>query len=190
MSSPLTAKDAEFLSLLPKLDDWEKEVVIERLKKFNDTQITAPLTKNPLVEAITGRTFSQKEKLQLEIDSLFHYFQRRRQLVAGALTSSQVAQLLGTSRQTPHDRVKAKTLLGVQDKGMLWFPIWQFDPQGPDGVIDGLSEVLKTLQVSDFAKLNWLMRENSFLDNLTPVQMLKEGQKERVIQEATVVGSR
>ena len=100
-----------------------------------------------------------------------------------------MAKLLGTSRQTPHDRIKSQTLLGVLDKGTYRFPAWQFDPEGPDGVIDGLPEVLRVLEVSDFAKLNWLMRPNPFLDGLTPLVALKQGQKERVIREAAAVGA-
>jgi hypothetical protein len=57
-------------------------------------------------------------------------------------------------------------------------------------VVDGLPEVLRVLEVSDFAKLNWLMRPNPFLDGLTPAMALDRGQKERVIQEAAALGAR
>lgn len=116
-------------------------------------------------------------------------FAYRRQLLAGALSAPQVAKLLGTSRQTPHDRVQAKTLLGVMDKGALKFPAWQFDPEGADGVIDGLPEILKALHMSEFAKLSWLMRPNPYLEGLTPVEVLKQGGKDRAIAEALAVGS-
>jgi hypothetical protein len=42
--------------------------------------------------------------------------------------------------------------------------------------------------MSDFAKLNWLVRSNPILDGLTPIAALKQGLKERVIQEALGVG--
>jgi hypothetical protein len=54
----------------------------------------------------------------------------------------------------------------TRDNGKLCFPSWQFDPTGPDGVIDGLSAVLKDLEISDYAKLNWLTRVNPSLDIL------------------------
>lgn len=138
--------------------------------------------------SIAGREFDEFERVQLEFWALLENFAYRRQLLAGALSAPQVAKLLGTSRQTPHDRVQAKTLLGVMDKGALKFPAWQFDPQGPDGVIDGLPEVLKALHMSDFAKLSWLMRSNPYLDGLTPVEVLKQGGKDRVLTLALAVG--
>lgn len=190
MRTTLDPQSAEYLSLLKNLDTHEQELVIKMLRQLHQGSGTAiPSAKDALVEALAGRTFTHEERMQLELDSLFHYFQRRRQLLEGSLTASQVAKLLGTSRQTPHDRLKARTLLGVLDGGVLRFPVWQFDPQGPDGVIDGLPDVLRTLQVSDFAKLNWLVRPNPVLDSLTPVQALQQGHKERVIHEASGVGS-
>jgi hypothetical protein len=189
MPTILDPQSAEYLSLVKNLSSHERELVIAMLKQLyslSDTHV--PSEEDVFVEALAGRTFSDEERIKLELDTLFQYFQWRRQLLKGALTSSQVAQLLGTSRQTPHDRVKARTLLGISDNGALRFPSWQFDPEGPDGVIEGLPDVLKTLQVSDLAKLSWLVRSNPFLEGLTPVQALKQGQKERVVQEAMGVG--
>lgn len=84
--------------------------------------------------------------------------------------------------------MKSQTLLGVLERGAYRFPTVQFDPEAPDGVLDGLPEVLKVLEVSDFAKLNWLVRPNPFLDSLTPAHALKKELKERVIAEARAVG--
>ncbi len=158
---------------------------MEMLKQLRSTsQNNAHSEEDESIKALAGRTFSHEERVKLELDSLLRYFQWRRQLLEGALTSPQVAKILGTSRQTPHDRVKARTLLGILDNGTFRFPAWQFDPEGPDRVIDGLADVLKALQVSDLAKLSWLMHPNPLLDGLTPLQMLKQGQKGRVVQEA------
>lgn len=190
MPATLDAKDEEYLSLLKDLSLDEQELVVNMLKRLQrNSETAAPSEEDALIGVLTDRAFSQKEQIELEMESLFQYFQQRRHLLEGALTTSQVAQLLESSRQTPHDRVKARTLLGVLDNGVLRFPAWQFDPEGPDGVIDGLPKVLKTLQVSDFAKLNWLVRSNPFLDGLTPVEALKQGQKERVAQEAAGAGT-
>ena len=73
--------------------------------------------------------------------------------------TAQVNDLLAArSRQTAHDRIKDDTLLAGRDQGHWRLPTWQFDPDGPDGVIDGLPEVLKALQLSDLAKIRWLQR--------------------------------
>jgi hypothetical protein len=83
-----------------------------------------------LANAITGKSFSRQERIQLEMETLSKHFQSRRQLLESSLTAVQVAQLLGTSRQTPHDRVSSQTLLAIRDNGKLCFPFWQFDPAG------------------------------------------------------------
>lgn len=177
-----------FETILKDLHPSEVELVASTLKRLVEENTTS--IEDPLIKSLTGRTWSREEKVQLELESLFRYFERRRQLLEGALTAPEVAKLLGTSRQTPHDRLKSQTLLGVLDKGSYRFPIWQFDPNGPDGVIDGLPFVLKAMSVSDLSKLNWLMRPNPYLEGLTPIAALQRGEKERVIEFAAAVGRR
>jgi hypothetical protein len=53
----------------------------------------------------------------------------------------------------------------------------------------GLPAVPKALEISDYTKLNWLIRFNPYLDGQTPIQALKAGQKERVLAEAFAVGA-
>lgn len=182
---PVSAEDADKLRILKSLSNSEQQVVLKTLTRLQQTAKTA---NEHGIDKLLKHSFSKEERLQLEMESLARSFEYRRNLLSEAVTASQVAQLLGTSRQTPHDRVRARTILAVIDNGALRFPLWQFDPQGPDGVIAGLPEVLKALQVSDFAKLSWLLRSNPFLDGLTPVEALKQGLKDRVLQEAAIVG--
>lgn len=176
------------VKLLNHLPPDELDFLDQRLHSVTqESKSTA--AEDALVAELTGYQFSELERGKLEFVSLVRNFQWRRELLKGALSASQVADLLGTSRQTPHDRVKSNSLLAVSDRGAWRFPAWQFDPEGPDGVIDGLPEVLKALKVSQLSKLSWLVRPNSFLDGLTPVEALKQGQKERVIAEAVGIGA-
>ncbi len=133
---------------------------------------------------------SDKERSRLELDALNKYFKWRQELLKCSITASEVAQQLNIkSRQTPHDRLKNNSLVAVQDNGVWKFPIWQFDPKGPNGVIDGLPEVLKALDVPDISKINWLTRPNKALNELSPVEALKQGYcKKQVIAEARSVG--
>lgn len=180
----------EYTNLLQSLKQEEYQVLVQGIKKIKQTLVDAPEEKKSLIEDLTKkRNYSRAEKIELEMNTLFYYFQRRRELLENSLTAPQVAKLLGTSRQTPHDRLKNKTLLAVRDNGVLLFPTWQFDPEGADGVIDGLPSVLKSLSIkSEFAKLNWFMCKNAVLDGLTPVAALKQGLKMRVIAEAKGIG--
>ena len=131
---------------------------------------------------------SNQERGRLEFTALARNFKWRQELLRDSLSASQVAQMLNTTRQTPHDRLKKNSLVAVQDNGVWKFPTWQFDPQGPDGVIAGLPDVLKALNVPAMSKISWLTRPNKALNRLTPVEALKGGQKDEVIGAARSVG--
>jgi hypothetical protein len=188
MAIVLDPHTTQHLETFQTLTPIEQSIVTQALQ-----QITSPTAVDPsadaLAESITGRTFSRQERLQLEMDTLARHFQHRRQLLDQSLSASEVAKLLGTSRQTPHDRVSGQTLLAIKENGKFCFPAWQFDPTGSDGVIEGLPAVLKALAISDYGKLNWLTRANPYLEDITPIQALKAGQKERVLAEAAAVGA-
>lgn len=149
---------------------------------------SADSPKSALAASFAGREYTAEETLTLEFTALMQYFEWRRSLLHESLTAPQVARLLGTSRQTPHDRLKNGTLLAILDKGVWRFPIWQFDPEGADGVIPGLPQVLAALNLPTLSKISWLIRPNPFLDGLKPIEALKQGQLERTIVEARGAG--
>jgi allophycocyanin beta subunit len=135
--------------LLNQLAPARKELLANELEKAIATSSRTD-SQDAFTASLIGRQLSQEERLELEFSSLLRYFNHRRELLNGALTASQVATLLGTSRQTPHDRVKNGSLLAILDNGVWRFPAWQFDPTGPDGVISGLPEVLRSRVVTAF----------------------------------------
>jgi hypothetical protein len=97
--------------------------------------------------------------------------------------------MLGTSRQTPHDRVKNKTLLAIEDNGQLRFPLWQFDAESPNGVIEGLPDVLRALSAGPLGQARWLTTSRPVFEGRTPLEALKHGEKELVLVEARGVGA-
>ncbi|MGL6343901.1 MAG: hypothetical protein ACRC80_32750 [Waterburya sp.] len=134
-----------------------------------------------LVKKIAGKDYSEGNLAMLELANLKRYYQRRRELLADSITTPQVAELIGCQAiTTVHDRMKANTLLGLKDNGVYKFPLWQFDPEGDNGIIEGLPEILKTLSISNFAKLNWLTKPLRAFDNQTPVEVLKGGDPEDI----------
>ena len=104
---------------------------------------------------------------------------------------SDVAALLGVGRQTPHDRQKTGTLLGVKDRGQWRFPAWQFDPDGPDGVIAGLPEVIRSMRrpVSDVGRVRWFITPKPLLRGRTPLDALRAGEVDEVVAEAEALGA-
>jgi hypothetical protein len=161
--------------------------IVESLKpKVVDPQ------KKALAKKIVGDDYSEGNLVVLELANLERYYQRRRELLDSSITTTQVANLIGCQAiTTVHDRRKANTLLALKDNGVYKFPLWQFDPEGDDGVVDDLPEILKTLQVSNFAKLNWLNKSLRAFDDQTPIEILKKGEREEIedlIIEAAGVG--
>lgn len=140
------------------------------------------------IHPATGEAIAApEERAQLVFRSLLALFGARRALLEDSLSAPQVAELLHSSRQTPLNRVRANTLLGVQVNGAWRFPAWQFDPAGEDGVLPGLAAVLRALEPqSPFAKLVWLRRPNQSLQ-AEPLQLLRAGEIERVVDAARAV---
>lgn len=135
------------------------------------------------------REYSKDEQASLELASLVQMFAYRKRLLQESLSASQVAKMLGVSRQTPHDRVKAGLLLGVLDNNVMKFPAWQFDASGPNGVVHGLPEVLAALNCGAFAQISWLASPNNIFDGLRPIEALKKGLVAEVLHEAQAVGA-
>ena len=148
--------------------------------------------KRALAKKIAGDDYSEGNLALLELANLKLYYQRRRELLASSITTPQVAELIGCQAiTTVHDRRKAGTLLGLKDNGVYKFPVWQFDPEGDDGVIDLLPELIKTLEISDFAKLSWLTKSLRVFEGRTPIEILRSGSDkdiEDLIIEAAGVG--
>jgi hypothetical protein len=161
--------------------------LVERLFwQFRSSATTAP---ESWLGTLVTRDRTAAEEAALRRKALLAAFEERRRLLADALTTTEVAHLLGSSRQTPHDRVKSKTLLGIEDNGQLRFPPWQFDASGPNGVLEGFSDVLQALAVGPLAQARWLTKQNASLDGLTPIAMLARGESQRVTVEARGVGA-
>lgn len=185
-----TARTVEALQhLLDHSSPEDMELVSNRIERALGSP-EVPEEQREFVADLTGsREYDRQERSALEMSTLARSFSRRRELLERALTASQVADMLDTTRQTPHDRVKSGTLLAILDRGIWRFPAWQFDPEGPDGVVGGLPAVLRALHVSPLAKASWLVRPNRYLEGLTPLEALREGQIEAVKSEAETIGA-
>ncbi|BAY07831.1 antitoxin Xre/MbcA/ParS toxin-binding domain-containing protein [Calothrix sp. NIES-2098] len=177
----------EFQDYLNSLQPEEIKCLAERLAPTH-TKPKYSQAELDFAAKLGADQISDEEHSKLELAALTRNFRWRQELLKSSLTAPQVADLLNTTRQTPHDRLKKNSLIAVQDNGVWKFPIWQFDPEGPDGVVAGLPDVLKALNVPAFSKISWLTRPNNALNGLTPIEALKFGQIDDVIAEARTVG--
>ena len=114
---------------------------------------------------------------------------RERLLAAegGVLTAEEAADLLGMTRQAIDNRRKRGKLLGVQmGKRGYRYPAWQFTP---DGMLPGLSHALQALQdYSPWVQLSFLLNDNAWLDGLRPLDLLRQGDIDPVIEAAGKYG--
>jgi hypothetical protein len=187
MQQALERIAVEFQDYLNSLQPEEIKCLAERLTptdikpKYSQVEID-------FAAKLGANQISDEERSRLELATLTRNFKWRQELLKSSLTAPQVADLLNTTRQTPHDRLKKHSLIAAQDNGVWKFPTWQFDPEGPDGVINGLPDVLRALKVPALSKISWLTRPNKALNELTPIEALKFGQIDDVIAEARTVG--
>lgn len=174
--------------LLKQSSVEDLEAISSRIERALESP-EVPEKRRELVADLTGgRKYGRQGRPALEMATLARSFKRRRELLEGSLTASQVADMLGTTRQTPYDRVEGGTLLAILDRGAWRFPAWQFDPEGPDGVVEGLPEVLQALHTLPLAKASWFVRPNAYLEGQTPLEALREGRTEAVRSTAETVG--
>ena len=152
-----------------------------------DLQLIAKLPEKPevseseraLAMKIAGQDYREgtsQELWCLEFANLLRLYRLRRRLLEGSLDPEQVMSLLDLqSQERVMARVDNNTLLAVKDFGVYKFSLWQFDPEGKWGVIDGLPEALAALDVSPLVKLNWLTKVHRAFEGRTPLDMLRLG---------------
>jgi hypothetical protein len=94
----------------------------------------------------------------------------------------------GVTRQSIDRRVKEGRLLAVPGpSNKRLFPAVQFKNDWT--VIDGLENVQKALPTTNgFAVLNFLIRPDSRLDGRKPIDLLKAGEIDLVVQAARRMG--
>jgi len=105
----------------------------------------------------------------------------------GALTASQVAEALGISRQMVDKRRRAGKLLAVTTgRHGYRYPVWQLDESG---VVPALEDVLKVLAPHDeWMQVAFFVSKDPRLANRTPLDALKAGDSDAVLDAAAVYG--
>jgi len=107
----------------------------------------------------------------------------------GAYDLGQVQKLMhGVSRQRIERRVQDGTLLAVPGpSNRRRYPTIQFNPDG--NVVDGLKAVKEALDFSSpWAMLSFLINPDDLLNNERPIDVLRQGNIDRVLESARRVG--
>lgn len=127
---------------------------------------------DPLAEAMARGAIVKQELLQ-----------RAR----GGLTSSQVANSLGISRQAVDKRRGRRALLAVPTgSGEYLYPACQFTPEG---VIPGMEEVLRAFQVENpWTQLSVVLAQAPALHGKSLLEVLKSGEVVNAVAVAASFG--
>ncbi|MDI3340090.1 MAG: hypothetical protein QJR03_06115 [Sphaerobacter sp.] len=107
----------------------------------------------------------------------------------GTLSSTQVADLLGITRQAVDKRRKAGRLIGLATgrRGYA-YPLWQFDPERR-GVLPGLEAVLAALRAHDpWMQVAFFLTPDVRLGGETPLAVLRRGDVAAVRRAAEAYG--
>ena len=180
----------KLLSVLQTLIDEESPAIltaiadsldrVRHLDRENDDEF---------VKLLADREYPPQERKRLHIQNILNSFNYRRELLKDTVDVNQVMEILGyDSRQAPLNRLKAHSLIAIKDNQKWWFPLWQFDANTSDGVIEGLSEVLKALDCSNLAKVSWLVNPSPYFEGMSPLEAIQAGEIARVVESAQSVG--
>ncbi len=183
-SQELAELDAQLAEILPAA---ELEALVGATSGLLKTAARVEDDGVGAISPVTGRArASATAVVSAQRNNLLRAFARRRALLEHSLTSTEVIELLGAaSRQTAHDRLAAGSLLAIKDGGRLRYPIWQFDAEGPDGVVEGMPEVLAELRLTtQLGKISWFVSPKRALDGMTPIDALHAGDIDAAIAEA------
>ncbi|MEM8723637.1 MAG: hypothetical protein AAGE84_30890 [Cyanobacteria bacterium P01_G01_bin.39] len=104
----------------------------------------------------------------------------------GCANSKKVAEIIGISRQAVNKRRQEGKLIGLsRGKGKYIYPLWQFTDTGK--TLTGLEVVLEKLSgVDPWMQLSFFLNPNLRLENKTPLEMLRMGEIEPVVDSAVV----
>jgi hypothetical protein len=106
------------------------------------------------------------------------------------LSSDEVRRYVNRSRPVVNKMARQGQLLAIPNGRALRFPRWQFDPASETGLLPHLSEVLAAMDASPFRKAVWFVTENPRLRRRRPLDLLRAGKVQPVVNEArALVGS-
>ena len=100
------------------------------------------------------------------------------QVVGERLNTTQVAQLLGITRQALAKRQTNGSLLGLPGKGTTWYPAWQFDIES-NSIRSEVRELIAAFRchldnVDPYTVASWASTpQKEDLDGHTPIQWLQ-----------------
>ena len=156
-----------------------------------DEASAAPTNFMVLLEALKARSLATEFAVNEPLATArLRGVERQHNLVeqsGGMLNGERVAKLLGISRQAVDKRRRQNRLIGLtQGRRGYAYPIWQFDN---GQTLSNLEKVLDQLRKHDpWMQLTFFLNANDRLKGSSPLEMLRSGKVEPVLEAATSYG--
>jgi len=165
------------------LEELEKALPRDRI----DEACTASTDYMVLVEALTAPSLTTELAANDPlVTARLRGVERQQSLVeksGGVLKGEEAAKLLGISRQAVDKRRRQNRLIGLtQGRRGYAYPIWQFES---GKTLPSLEKVLDRLHHHDpWMQLTFFLNPNDRLEGSTPLEMLRSGKLEPVLEAA------
>lgn len=112
----------------------------------------------------------------------------RAELLAESVSAEKAGRLTGRTRQAVERQRRDGRLLSLR-AGRQWrYPVWQFDLDGPGGLLPGLSSVIDKLEMSPSAAALWLRSPHGGLGGESPAAALRRRRTREVEALAEQIG--
>ena len=112
----------------------------------------------------------------------------RARLLRECLSAEEAGNLTHRSRQAVERQRRDGRLLALR-AGRQWrYPGWQFDVDGPGGLVPHLPEVVDSLHLSPAGAAHWLTSPRPELAGETPIQLLRNRNPKPVLRLAEQLG--
>lgn len=151
----------------------------------------APTDLTVLLRALSsGEILEDLTRIEPLAPAFIRGIQAQRHLIeenGGTMAAEQVAEILGITRQAVEKRRRAGKLIALTvGRHGYRYPVWQFTKSG---VLPGLVDVLAALAAHDeWMQTAFFVSGNPRLGDETPVQVLKAGNIDRVLNAAEAYG--
>lgn len=152
---------------------------------------SAPSDLAALVRALSaGELLDDLKSVEPLAPAFIRGIEAKRRLIeenGGTLTAEKAGEILGITRQAVDKRRRAGTLIGLSTGRYGYrYPVWQFTESG---TLPGLEEALSALASHDeWMQAAFLTGKNPRLKGRTPVEALKAGKLDQVLNAAQVYG--
>jgi hypothetical protein len=163
----------------------DRDQVVEALSASEGYEAVLPLIEDlvledaresPVARARLRGIHRKKEVLQAE---------------GGSVGTAEAAQILGgISKQAVDKRRERGTILALpRGGGEYAFPLWQFNEGSRDGLLPGLTKVLRSFSVeAPWVRAEFMLASNDRLGGKRPLDALREGEAEAAARAASAYG--